>query len=77
MPARNIVRSIARRMLGTGNVADALQATALNQKRFYRRAFTLDDTRDLLTRLGFARGRVVWVQSLGMSFTTFRQNRPT
>lgn len=64
MSLRSAVRSIAARLLRTNNVGEALRKQRLAlSRRIYRTPFTLDQTRDLLVQLGFARGRVVWVQS--------------
>ena len=64
MPLYEVVRGIARRVLRTKNVRDTLRMQKLAlKKRFYRRSFSLEQTRALLSLLGFTRGRVVWVQS--------------
>lgn len=64
MPLRSVVRGVARRLLRTQNVTHALRRYRLAfNKRTHRKPFTLAETRELLLKLGFARGRVVWVQS--------------
>lgn len=61
---RNFLRDVVRRGLHTRDVTNTLRKRRLAlKKRFYRQSISLSDTRDLLAKLGFARGRVVWVQS--------------
>ncbi len=62
--ARTLLRSIVRGALRTDDIGGFIRLRRLAlEKRLYRREFTLSELRDVLVRLGFARGRVVWVQS--------------
>src|SRR5277367_5559755 len=64
MSIRQIIRGLARRILRTNDVTNAIRKKRLVfKRRFYRRRFTMTDTRELLKKLGFVRGRIVWVQS--------------
>jgi aminoglycoside N3'-acetyltransferase len=64
MSLRLIIRTIGRRVLRTGNLGELLRKRRLSLKRrFYRTAFSLDQTRELLIKLGVSRGRVLWMQS--------------
>lgn len=64
MSLRSVVRSVATRLLRTNDVGETLRKhRRAIAKRIYRTPFTLGQLRDLLVQLGFARGRVVWVQS--------------
>lgn len=77
MPLRSLARKVAARLLRTNDVAGALRRQRLAlSRRIHRTPFTLDQTRDLLTQLGFARGRVVWVQSSWNDFYNL-QARPS
>ncbi len=70
--ARALMRSAVRGVLQTNDIGKyiRLHRLALN-KKLYRRKFTLAELRDVLVRLGFARGRVVWVQSSWNEFYNF------
>lgn len=58
------MRRVARRVLRPGAVVATWRRKRLALKRrFYRRRYTLHDTRELLRSLGVTRGRVVWMQS--------------
>lgn len=62
--ARALLRSVIRGALGTQDVQGYLRLHRLVlEKRLYRQPFTLDELRAVLVKLGFVRGRVVWVHS--------------
>ena len=64
MSIRQIIRSVGRRVLRTSDINDSLRKRRLSiERRIYRAPFTLEQTRELLVKLGVARGRVVWMQS--------------
>jgi aminoglycoside N3'-acetyltransferase len=59
--------------LQTGDVKNFLRLRRLAlRRRIYRREVSLTELRDTLTRLGFSRGRVVWVQSSWNEFYNLR-----
>lgn len=70
--ARALMRSAIRGALQTNDIGKyiRLHRLALN-KKIYRRKFTLAELRDVLVGMGFARGRVVWVQSSWNEFYNF------
>lgn len=62
--ARNFVRQLARGALGTDDVGNTVRLGRLAlERKIYRVPFTLPDLREALASIGFARGRVIWVQS--------------
>jgi aminoglycoside N3'-acetyltransferase len=64
MSIRFFIRTLGRRILRTSNLTELLRKRRLSLKRrFYRAPFSLDQTRELLIKLGVSRGRVVWMQS--------------
>src|SRR5277367_1182072 len=64
MSMRLFIRTLGRSILRTSNLTELLRKRRLSLKRrFYRTPFSLDQTRELLVKLGVSRGRVVWVQS--------------
>jgi len=64
MSMRNLVRDVLRRVLRTRDLTSTLRRRRVALKRrLYKRPISLNDTRELLTQMGFGRGRVVWVQS--------------
>jgi aminoglycoside N3'-acetyltransferase len=74
---RTLVRSMVRGTLQTDDVGKYIRLRRLElNKKIYRNEFTLPELRDVLMRLGFARGRVVWVQSSWNEFYNFR-GRPS
>lgn len=61
---RNAARGIARAVLRTEDITETIRIRRLAlEKRLYRRPISLGDLRAFLLKLGFARGRVIWVQS--------------
>jgi aminoglycoside N3'-acetyltransferase len=75
--ARTLLRGAVRGVLRTGNVGEFIRLRRLAlEKKVYRREISLAELRALLVRLGFARGRVVWVQSSWNEFYNLR-NKPT
>jgi aminoglycoside 3-N-acetyltransferase len=71
--ARTLIRSLVRKALQTGDVKNflRLRSLALRQK-IYRREVSSAELRETLARVGFARGRVVWVQSSWNEFYNVR-----
>ncbi len=64
MSIRELIRGFARRLLRTRDVAASIRRRRLAvRKLIYRRPNSLVQTRELLAKLGYSRGRVVWVQS--------------
>jgi aminoglycoside N3'-acetyltransferase len=64
MAGRNLMRSLARTLLRTGDVTNTIRRKRLAiKRRFYRSAISLSEIRELFRKLGFERDRVVWVQS--------------
>ena len=64
MSVRTLVRDVARRLLHTQDVTNELRRRRLAlKKRFFKRPFSLAETRELLSQLGVERGRVIWMQS--------------
>lgn len=64
MTPRELTKRLAVRLLGGGDVRSFVRTRKLAmRKRLYRTEISIEDFRCLLGRLGFARGRVVWLQS--------------
>jgi aminoglycoside N3'-acetyltransferase len=64
-------------VLGTRDVGNSLRKRRLAiRKRIWRKPYSLTETREMLTRLGVTRGRVVWVQSSWNEFYNL-QARPS
>lgn len=62
--ARTFLRRVVRGALGAGDVHAYVRLRRLAlEKRFHRQPFTLNELRDVLVKLGFERGRVLWVHS--------------
>src|SRR5262249_60779070 len=61
---RSIVKRVAQKVLGQGNVRDFVRTRRLwLDKKIYRRPIEVAELRQRLIDLGVTRGRTVWVQS--------------
>jgi aminoglycoside N3'-acetyltransferase len=70
---RQFIRNVGRRILRTRDITDSIRKRRLSiERRLYRVPFSLAETRELLVKLGVARGRVVWIQSSWNEFYNLR-----
>lgn len=75
--ARLVLRGLVRAMLQTNDVGRFIRLRRIAfEKRLYTREITLSELRASLIRLGFERGRVVWVQSSWNEFYNYH-GRPS
>jgi aminoglycoside 3-N-acetyltransferase len=70
--ARTLIRDRLRALLNTGDIGTFVRLRRLAiEKSLNRTRYSLPQMRQTLERLGFARGRVVWVQSSWNEFYNF------